>query len=323
MFSQETLTKTPLSQTQTEFIHDADMRKTAVAITLISLLLITAAAGSQLVNLGRANPFTNSVYSGETPAPSSAKSPVISIFSPENNREYNRDFITLTFNVSVEEFSEGGYNSPMTRGMRIDESFYTVDWLQNATTQIDLGTYLDLEEGSDELSVSLNLTGIPDGKHVIRVSATAYGTIVDPFHWYKFRTTGSSWVDFTIDTTPPSVSVVPIGNKTYGESEVPEVPLNFTVNESASKISYVLDGQKNMTVAGNTTLTGLSKGLHNVTVFAWDAAGNVGCSETVTFTVAEPETFPTVSLFAVSGASIAVVGAGLLLYFKKRKREAL
>jgi len=50
-----------------------------------------------------------------------------------------------------------------------------------------------------------------------------------------------------------------------------------------------LDGQENVTIAGNTTLVGLSSGVHNVTVYACDDAGNVGSLETLTFTVAKPE----------------------------------
>jgi hypothetical protein len=293
------------------------MKKTIV--TLIMALLITAAAGVAFVNLGRANPFTNSQYSGEKGAPPGAPSPIVSILSPENNREYNTDSITLNFNASVEEFSEGGYNSPLIRGMRIDESSYTADWLDNFT-QIDLATYLDPEEASDRVSVSLNLSGIPDGKHVIRVHVFAQGSIVDPFHWYTFETGGSSKVSFTIDTVPPRVTVFPIGNMTFTESKPVEVHLNFTLNEPAAKISYVLDERGNVTVEGNTTLSGLSTGEHNVTIFAWDAAGNVGCSETVAFTVVEP--FPTLSVVAVSIASISAVGTGLLLFYRKHRREA-
>ncbi len=61
-------------------------------------------------------------------------------------------------------------------------------------------------------------------------------------------------------------------------------------------------------------------------VYAWDAAGNVGASEIVAFTVAEPEPelepFPTVPAAAISVASIAAVAAGLLLYHRKRREEA-
>jgi hypothetical protein len=41
--------------------------------------------------------------------------------------------------------------------------------------------------------------------------------------------------------------------------------------------------KKNVTIAGNTTLTGLSSSVHNLTVYAWDEAGNIGSSETITF----------------------------------------
>jgi hypothetical protein len=72
-------------------------------------------------------------------------------------------------------------------------------------------------------------------------------------------------------------------------------------------------------VTGNITLTGLSAGLHNVTVYAKDEFGNTGASETVSFNVAE-EPFPVVPVAAASVATIAV-GLGLLVYFtKKRKR---
>jgi hypothetical protein len=70
---------------------------------------------------------------------------------------------------------------------------------------------------------------------------------------------------------------------------------------------------------GSTTLTGLSSGLHNVTVYAEDTFGNEGASETITFTVEVPEPFPTTLVVATSIATVAMVSVGLLAYFKKRK----
>jgi hypothetical protein len=96
---------------------------------------------------------------------------------------------------------------------------------------------------------------------------------------------------------------------TYGSSDV---PLSFSVSDATS-ISIVLDGQDEVLIDGNTTLTGLSNGVHKVTVYAVDVEGNVGGSETITFTVAA---FP-VAPAAI--ASIAMVGVGLLVYFKKHK----
>ena len=62
---------------------------------------------------------------------------------------------------------------------------------------------------------------------------------------------------------------------------------------------------------------GLPVGMHNVTVYAWDAAGNVGASETIPFTIAEP--FNVAPIVVASAASVAVVSVAFLLYFKKRK----
>jgi hypothetical protein len=117
-----------------------------------------------------------------------------------------------------------------------------------------------------------------------------------------------------LDTTPPSVSVLFLGNKTYDKSYV---PLIFTVNESVRKIAYSLDGKGNVTIAGNTTLNDLSYGEHNVTVYATDIAGNIGTSSTIDFNIAEP--FPT-ALVVASVVLVVVIGIGLLVYFKKRKR---
>jgi parallel beta-helix repeat protein len=117
----------------------------------------------------------------------------------------------------------------------------------------------------------------------------------------------------------PSVCVVHPENMTY----TADVPLNFTVSKPASWLGYSLDGQENITIAGNTTLSGLSSGLHNVTVYANDMFGNVGASETINFTVdKESEAFPT-TLVAVPIVLVAIIGAGLMLYFTKIKKTSV
>jgi N-acetylneuraminic acid mutarotase len=119
------------------------------------------------------------------------------------------------------------------------------------------------------------------------------------------------------DTAPPEIAVASPQNRTYYATDV---ALNFTVNEPASSMRYVFDGE-NLGVSGNMTLAGLAYGVHNVTVYAVDMAGNIGTSETISFTIAEePELFPVVPVAAASVASVALIGVGLLVYFKKRKR---
>jgi hypothetical protein len=96
--------------------------------------------------------------------------------------------------------------------------------------------------------------------------------------------------------------------------------LNFTVSEVVTEISYSLNGLDNITIAGNTTMKWLPVGEHNVTVYGKDEAGNTGTSETLFFTITEPEPepFPTTIVIA-SVITVAIVGIGLLVYFKKRK----
>jgi len=94
------------------------------------------------------------------------------------------------------------------------------------------------------------------------------------------------------------------------------------VNKSVVWLGYSLDGQENVTITGNSTITGLTSGLHNITVYAKDTLENTGASETISFTVAE-EPFPVATVAAVSVATVIVVGAGLLVYFEKRKRRGL
>lgn len=119
-------------------------------------------------------------------------------------------------------------------------------------------------------------------------------------------------------TTPPTISVLS-PNPASVESNV---SLVFTVDKLVDWMGYSLDGQQNVTVTGNVTLAGLSSGLHSITVYANDTYGNMGASEAVAFTV--PETFPVATAFAASGVITAVfVGAGIVLYYKRRRRKQL
>jgi len=137
--------------------------------------------------------------------------------------------------------------------------------------------------------------------------------------------TYSNKINFTIDTTPPIIESFSVENRTY---KTTEIPLNFQVNEPTSSIIYCLDNKSNVTIAGNTTLSGLSVGAHNLTVYAWDAVGNIGESQNIDFIAVQeeepkPEPFLIVPVAAVSGAVVILVAFGLLVYFKRCRREVL
>lgn len=145
--------------------------------------------------------------------------------------------------------------------------------------------------------------------------AIGYNPELSPFY-ANFIGEKSDWSEIqtlTIPDTTPSVVLLSPQNETFSTSDV---PLNFAVDNFAFQFKYSLDGGENVIIAGNATLTGLTHGYHNITVYATDKLGNIGASEPIFFTVAEP--FPTVIVIA-SVIIVAVAGMGLLINLKKRR----
>jgi hypothetical protein len=128
--------------------------------------------------------------------------------------------------------------------------------------------------------------------------------------------------DPTYDNTAPEVAVVSPENKTYYTADaglnISDIALDFVVDEPVFSVHYVLDGRTPVEISMNTTIAGLSVGVHNVSVFGFDASGNMGSSEAVYFTISEPKPFPTTIAIA-SVVTVTAFGIGLLIYFKKRK----
>jgi hypothetical protein len=119
-----------------------------------------------------------------------------------------------------------------------------------------------------------------------------------------------------VDNTAPAIVVLSPAPGTYNASSI---QLSFTVDEPASLIAYSLDGKENRTITENITLTGLTNGVHDLTIYAKDKTGNTGASETICFSVDVP--FPTALVATASVASIAVVGVALLLYLRRRSHR--
>jgi len=294
------------------------MKKTALAVIVISVISLSAAVEAGLTNFGMAEFIPNRIRGGTIkPWEVGAEPPTITIISPQNNSVFNQDKLTLFLHAQVG-------NSSTYTDRWLNTVHYRADWLQD-----DIYIYTKGSTPSiDQLPTSLNLTGvngtrIPEGRHNVTVYAkeegsyTVLGEIVGAFQEYidyTFFVYGSSKVEFTIDYTAPTVSILSMKNKTYATFDV---PLDFAVNESASQIKYSVDGQNNVTLANNTMLTGLSSGEHSLTVYATDEAGNVGSSEKINFSVTP---FPT-ALVVASLLVVVVVAIGLLVYFKKSHRN--
>ena len=117
--------------------------------------------------------------------------------------------------------------------------------------------------------------------------------------------------------SPPAAFIFSPENKTYTANRV---DLVFIVSEQPSWMGYSLDGQANVTIAGNTTLTRLSDGPHRLEVYMKDTDGNAGIPETIYFTIAQQsEAFP-IKWIVAATAIIAIGGVAFLVYFKKIKK---
>ena len=286
------------------------MEKKVLLTATLSGLIFLAAAQLCFVKLADANPSIIMDYIEVSPP----VNPTISILSPtENNTLRSSNNLTISFNATIKSESVNVWITRVQYKRSWQPNNITVWWRQS-----DYLPFYPHDEDIHEYSSNLSLTGIPEGNQTVTITVVGGGSYSNDRVLYYFDAVSYYTVGFMVDTVPPEVSVLELDNKMFVE---PEVPLNFTVNESFSKISYALDEQENVTVAGNTTLTGLTFGVHNVTVYAWDTVGNSGTSETVFFTITEPEQepFPT-TLVVAPVASVAVIGAVLAIYFKKRKR---
>jgi len=284
------------------------MRKTGAAITLITTLLITAVAGTQfVVNV-----------KGETLGPlamyDSGSGGDVEISSPKSEI-YNASSIPLNFTVEWYANIDGiGFDSDVgfsLDGGSVERITNLIKIAEVPTPELNsLALYsLDTYRGY------LLLSNLSSGNHSVTVY---HGHQYSGTH-KRYSVTAYSYVNFTVDTISPKISLLSPEPKIYNSSDI---LLNYTVNEPVTRVTYRLDEQEDEATL-STMLANLTYGMHNITVYAWDVAGNIGSSETITFTVAapepEPEPFPVVPVAAAS-AAVVVACAGLLLYFKKRKR---
>lgn len=121
----------------------------------------------------------------------------------------------------------------------------------------------------------------------------------------------------------PVIYIVSPENKTYGVSNVSLTFTVFNVSKPISWVRYSLDGQANVTLTGNTTLTNLSEGTHSITLYTIDADGKTGTPQTIYFTIntgsqqSAPFPFIWIAVAAVIAVSVAVPLG--LVYRRRRK----
>jgi hypothetical protein len=309
------LTKTLLQQKQPSIIQGTPVEKKQVLTTIIiSALLFSTVAGTLLIQNGpRAFIVQAEASDDNMIIYESTNIANVTIQSPEN-KTYNENSVTLTFTIEsdippVENFSRGTYALYYVHGCVLDNNTSKLVYDVSHKYYVSPNNVPVALSGSRNRYIgNTTLTGLSQGPHNITVWVRAQRYMISyaGIEWAVFATASFS--------VAPQITVLSPETKTYNVSDV---PLDFTVEETFSKIEYSLDGQSNVTINGNTTLTWLPNGDHNVTVYATDEFGNTGVSKTIHFNVEAP--FPTALVVAVSVAAVVVVGIGLLVYFKKRK----
>lgn len=198
-----------------------------------------------------------------------------------NTGNASRTFAVDTINPVVTIFSPSGFVSSTNVSFtftainngNIDSCYYELDGAANVS-----------------IPACINFTKIiAQGLHGVKIFSNDSASNI-----------GFGQSNFTVDTTNPTVTLSqPTGLKT---STNVSISYFTTDNFGVATCKYQLDDAANITINGciNVTKT-VSSGLHTITLFAIDNAGNVG-SATNNFTV--DTTAPVISISSPSGSII-------------------
>jgi hypothetical protein len=280
------------------------MRKPAVLLLILALIASTTAPFLSV----KANPMMFPHYTEMIPVPEGVDI-TVNVASPTENAVYHNRTINVNFDATIDG------PASLSMGLHII-STYQGDWMQeNAWCPFPPG--FDFSEGDMRPFMQRNFTifDIPFGEHMLNITVSGLGGYWENGTEYMFNYHKTVSVRFAIPTNP-TITFASLQNATF---ETSSVPLNFTVDYPVTEMSYCLDGQEVIPISGNTTLTDLANGQHNVTVYATNKYGFIGVSETLFFNVNAPE-FPVAPFITVSAIIVTSAFGGATVYFKKRKR---
>jgi hypothetical protein len=249
--------------------------------------------------------------------------PITQVYYPENDSWRSKGALGPSFGVKSVAITTFGINAPKKIYVFYNPYGWDVNSFMNQVYDPEKDTWISgasfsIGRMGFGVAVVNDLLCVIGGLSSTNPSMVSFNQDVIT----TYLSTVEEYTPFGYSTIPPQVTVTSPQNITYSASNV---SLVFKVNKPATWIGYSLDGEETVSVMGNMTLSGLSSGLHNVTVYANDTFGNIGESETITFTVnkpestSQPEPFPTLPVVAVSVAVVAVVAVGVLVCWKKRK----
>jgi hypothetical protein len=230
-----------------------------MAAMVFSVLLVSLLSGVQ-TKVAEANPYDPSTGKG-----SKALYNIYTVNSPENTTYQTNN---VTFNIKIRTNSAFGLSGTYRyfyildgpANLRVNEArVELLDPVKVTRTAIpETSTTYSYTDTTYEFSVALS--GLADGSHnLIWGEAPHYGG--DSYTYIGKLTRNLYFYVYC----PPTISLSSIKNKNFTSSNV---PLTVCIDKPHVGLCYSLDGQSNVTISGNTTLTGLQNGEHTIEVYA-------------------------------------------------------
>ncbi len=189
-------------------------------------------------------------------------SDVFTVFSPQEVC-YNKSNVLLNFSLTAHIIGTIAYSLDNQTIQGIQTSY------EAAGT--DFEPFLNnLETGQVTVKGNLVLEGLPNGNHTLYLYLG---------HQFRNRFEAEAYTEVNFSVKAPTVLLIQKQDCYSGD-----VPLELLVSEPTCLL-YCLDNRVNYTISGNTTLTGLNSGTHNVTVYAFNGAGSWCASNTINFEI--------------------------------------
>jgi hypothetical protein len=220
--------------------------------------------------------------------------PRIYISSPSNQTTFSNNSTNLRFHLSQVQ--------PKATSVSVSYSLDGENYPVASLSHAEVGSVIN-----KVTTFNKEIANLSDGSHSLIVHAQA--TYLDSWVF-----DGNSSIEFNVDSTSPAINQLSITNKTYNNQNI---PLSFTLDENVSWIGYNLDNQGNVTIHGNTTLSGLTMGSHSIVVYANDTLGNMGKIGPIYFKIESAE----LALQIIIVAVIVIIAVSLFIYFQKYRRE--
>ncbi len=239
----------------------ANQTKTRLFLTIGFLMLCTATcyildSSAQTINIGTVVIDENLISSN-----------TFEVFSPKEVC-YNQSTVMMNFSLTDRTIGTIGYSLDNGDIQGIQTSYVT-------DKEYDYKPFQNFSE-TNKVTVTGNLVfeNLPNGNHTLRL----YLGHQKPINCYEVE----AFTEVNFAVKAPAVFVIQ-KQDCYTCSNI---PLDLIISEPAW-LRCSLDNAANFTITGNTTLTNLCSGYHNITVFAVNNAGGCCASNTISFRILE------------------------------------